>query len=201
MVPTPWDPWHGRDTLGHVYDVVVLAGGSARRLGGLDKPGLVVGETTLLDRVLGACAAAARCVVVGPERPTSRPVVWTREQPPGAGPVPALAAGLELVTADTVLLLAADLPFLTASCVDLLVARAPAVLMGDGRRQWLCSAWPTAPLRQAVGAVEGGSLGRVLGGLEPAELTWQGAGRPWEDCDTEADVDRARGLVDRHAGP
>ncbi|NEC15321.1 NTP transferase domain-containing protein, partial [Streptomyces sp. SID8014] len=40
------------------FDAVVLAGGGARRLGGVDKPGLRVGGRALVDRVLAACAAA-----------------------------------------------------------------------------------------------------------------------------------------------
>lgn len=104
------------------YDVIVPAGGAARRLGGADKPGLTVGETTLLDRVLAACAGARTTVVVGPARPTARSGVrWTREQPPGGGPVAAVAAGLGLVDAGTVLLLAADLPFLDRRTVERLV--------------------------------------------------------------------------------
>ncbi|MCW2606336.1 MAG: molybdopterin-guanine dinucleotide biosynthesis protein, partial [Frankiales bacterium] len=67
------------------YDAVVLAGGSGRRLGGVDKPGLLVDGTSLLDRVLGAVARAGTVVVVGPERPAARPVVWAREDPPGGG--------------------------------------------------------------------------------------------------------------------
>ncbi|MFE9042808.1 DUF6457 domain-containing protein [Streptomyces sp. NPDC007818] len=75
------------------YDAVVLAGGAARRLGGVDKPGVRVGGRALLDRVLAACAGAGRTVVVGDPRPTVRPVRWTREQPSGTGPVAALDAG------------------------------------------------------------------------------------------------------------
>ncbi|MGW0901366.1 NTP transferase domain-containing protein, partial [Streptomyces goshikiensis] len=40
------------------YDAIVLAGGAARRLGGVDKPALPVGARTLLDRVLDACPDA-----------------------------------------------------------------------------------------------------------------------------------------------
>ncbi|POX42168.1 molybdenum cofactor guanylyltransferase [Streptomyces sp. Ru73] len=103
---------------------MVPAGGGARRLGGADKPALAVGGRTLLDRVLAACPGAARTVVVGPERPTARPVLTTREDPPGAGPVAALDAGLRLTTAGTVLVLSADLPFLTTGTVDALLAAA-----------------------------------------------------------------------------
>ena len=69
------------------YDAVVLAGGGARRLGGTDKPGVRVGGRALLDRVLTACAHARTTVVVADPRPTPRPVLWTREEPPGAGPL------------------------------------------------------------------------------------------------------------------
>ncbi len=112
------------------YDAVVPAGGAARRLGGADKPALTVGGQRLLDRVLAACAGARATVVVGPRRPTVRPVRWTREAPAGGGPLPALAAGLAaLRTADAalgaapavVLVLAADLPFLTRTAVDALL--------------------------------------------------------------------------------
>ncbi|MGW2299809.1 NTP transferase domain-containing protein [Streptomyces sp. NPDC001809] len=76
------------------YDAVVLAGGAARRLGGADKPGVRVGGRPLLDRVLAACRGAERTVVVGAPRPTVRPVRWTREDPPGGGPLAALDAGV-----------------------------------------------------------------------------------------------------------
>jgi molybdopterin-guanine dinucleotide biosynthesis protein A len=130
------------------YDAVVLAGGQARRLGGTDKPALPVGGRMLLDRVLAACAGADSTVVVGPRRPTARPVRWTREQPSGGGPLPALAAGIAALDGaagdgaardaaapdaarpgagsrrrpEAVVVLAADLPFLTADTVDALVA-------------------------------------------------------------------------------
>ena len=42
------------------YDAVVLAGGAARRLGGVDKPGVRVGGRALLDRVLTLVPMPAR---------------------------------------------------------------------------------------------------------------------------------------------
>ena len=174
-----------------VYDALVLAGGRARRLNGTDKPALLVGGVSLLDRVLAACADARRTVVVGPERPTSRPVTWCREDPPGGGPVCALRAGLRHVTAPRVALLAADLPFLTSEVVQLLVPSAPAVLTDGAREQWLCSAWETARLRAAAEGA-GPRLGALLAELRPEVVTWLGPGAPWTDCDTEQDLVEAR---------
>ncbi|SCK23482.1 molybdenum cofactor guanylyltransferase [Streptomyces sp. WMMB 714] len=104
------------------HDAVVLAGGGARRLGGADKPAVTVGGRPLLDRVLSACADATATVVVGPRRPTPRPVTWVREEPPGGGPLAALDAGLRHTTEPLVLVLSADLPFLREETVRTLLA-------------------------------------------------------------------------------
>ena len=109
----------------HAFDAVVLAGGRGTRLGGTDKPGLIVGGQTLLGAVVSAVtsAGADRIVVVGPERPGRRAgrVRYAREDPPGRGPVAALACGLEQVSAPVVVLLAADLPFLRPAHVTRLL--------------------------------------------------------------------------------
>lgn len=83
------------------HDAVVLAGGAARRLGGVDKPGVRVGGRPLLDRVLAACAGARRTVVVGDPRPTVRPVRWTREERARSGPLAALDAGVTALLPST----------------------------------------------------------------------------------------------------
>lgn len=164
-----------------MHDALVLAGGRSTRMG-THKPGLVVGGQTLLDRVLRATSAAERTVVVGPEQPTCRPVRWAREDPPYAGPVPALAAGLPLLSADVVVLLAADLVRLEPEHVEALVVRAPAVLVDDdGREQWLCGAWPRALLQPT-----GERLQDVLRPLDPARLDLPG----WRDVDTPDDLAR-----------
>lgn len=178
------------------YDAIVLAGGSGSRMDGADKASLTIAGTTLLDRVLAAVGGAGTVVVVGPPRPTQRPVTWTREHPAGTGPAAATRAGLELIDADLVLLLAADLPFLTVATVErLLAAAAPAgaVLVDDrGRPQWLASAWPTDALR-AADLTPGGSLRAAFGPLQPAELAVDG--REVLDCDTPDDLARARELA------
>jgi molybdopterin-guanine dinucleotide biosynthesis protein A len=77
------------------YAVIVLAGGAAQRLGGRDKPALPVGGRPMLDRVLAAASGATRRIVVGPARAgVPADVIQVREEPPGGGPVAALAAGL-----------------------------------------------------------------------------------------------------------
>jgi molybdopterin-guanine dinucleotide biosynthesis protein A len=173
-------------------------------MGGVDKPALLVGDESLLDRVLAAVTGAARVVVVGPRRTTSRPVIWCREEPPGGGPVAALAAGLAEVTADRVVLLAGDLPFLTADAVALLLdaaADSDGALLNDsgGREQLLVGAWRAESLRRALPDQPAGArLGPVLLGLNPARVGIEQLAElppPWFDCDTEEDLATARGMT------
>lgn len=205
-----------------MYDALVLAGGAARRLGGVDKPALVLDGLSLLDRVLRATVTADLTVVVGPERAVLRPVVWARENPVGGGPAAALAAGLAHVRADLVVLLAADLPWVTQQAVADLVARVGsagragrdgtglrggagsgdeayttdgtgssdgAVVRVGGHPQWLCSAWRTTSVSEAVRGrdLAGSSLRGVLQDLQ---ITWVDTAPEgtWRDCDTPADL-------------
>jgi molybdenum cofactor guanylyltransferase len=114
------------------FDAIILAGGRGSRLGGADKPGLMVGGTTLAEAVTAAAAGAGagRVVLVGPARPELAGLAGrlpaglsvVREDPPGSGPVPALRAGLAVTAAPWVALLAADLPFVRAADVRDLLA-------------------------------------------------------------------------------
>ena len=189
------------------YDAIVLAGGAARRLGGTDKPALRVGGATLLDRVLDACAGAVTTVVVGPRRPTARPVVWTREDPPGGGPLPALAAGLDLTSAGRVLVFAADLPFLTrtASRALLHAAEDDGALFTDpgGREQPLAAAYRSSALRRGLtrltaehGTLTGLPLRRLTAQLALTRLP--DAVSAAFDCDTWEALAAARTRIREH---
>ncbi|GHF43709.1 molybdenum cofactor guanylyltransferase [Streptomyces mashuensis] len=189
------------------YDAVVLAGGAARRLGGADKPAVRVGGRPLLDRVLDACAGARRTVVVGPRRPTARPVTWTREQPPGGGPLAGLAAGLRQVTADRLLVLSADLPFLDRGTAAALLRPLAApdgpdgVLLTDpdGRDQPLVAAYRAEDLRRELGLLvaEHGTLTGLPVRLLTAELRLARLPHPTAafDCDTWEDIGTARARI------
>lgn len=190
------------------YDALVLAGGAARRLGGADKPGLLVGGRPLLDRVLDACADARTTVVVGGRRPTARPVQWAREDPPGGGPLAALDAGLRRTTAAQVLVLSADLPFLDRETVRALLD-APGgdgAMLRDpgGRDQPLVAAYRVEPLRREIAllAAEHGTLAGLPLRAVTAELdlTPVTAAAPIAsfDCDTWDDLAAARARIREH---
>lgn len=92
----------GADTAGGVLDVIVLAGGTGRRLGGACKPDVLVAGRRMLDHVLDGVAGlrgrglpAGRVVVVAPQQ-VALPdgVLRALEDPPLGGPVAGVAAGL-----------------------------------------------------------------------------------------------------------
>ncbi len=183
------------------YAAIVLAGGRATRLGGVHKPGLRVGGRTLLDRVLAAVPDASPVIVVGPPQPVPPGTLLTRENPPGGGPVAALAAAFPHVEpAATVAVLAADLPFLTpAAIADLRSACTGdgAVLVdADGRDQYLAGVWRVAALGRALrdfGDPAGGAMRRLVAGLDIARVTGGSQSpAPWFDCDDPQDLDEAK---------
>ena len=179
------------------YDAIVLAGGAGRRMGMVDKLTLEVGGHSLLDRVLGAVSAAGRVVAVGPPRPsvTTRPVVWCREDPPGAGPRAALEAALPLTSAPVVLVVAGDLPAI-ASAIPVLLDRVAeqgtqvSVLVDpDGQVNYVAAAWQRDQLESALGR-PGRTLRELFAGKDVCLIDdTHGWGA---DCDTPEDLERAR---------
>ncbi|MFB7761787.1 NTP transferase domain-containing protein [Streptomyces xiamenensis] len=186
------------------FDAIVLAGGAARRLGGVDKAAVTVGGRPLLERVLDACRDADRTIVVGPPRPTRRPVHWVREDPPGGGPLAALAAGAVHATAPLVAVLATDLPFLTPATARTLIGALPPAADGvlfqdsEGRDQPLTAVYRTAALRAALGALPAtrhAPLRTLLPALDLHRLA--GASTTF-DCDTWAEIATARDRIKEH---
>jgi molybdopterin-guanine dinucleotide biosynthesis protein A len=184
-----------------VYDAILLAGGRASRLGGVDKPQLTIGSRTLLDRVIDAVSDARQVVVAGPRQAVGRDVVFCREAPPGGGPVAAVAAALPHISADVVVILAADLPAI-APAVPALLAALPesgtALLVDEtGRPNYLASAWRRADLlraMQSLGDPAGRAMRALAGGVERVEVADPaGWGR---DCDTWDDLEDARARLE-----
>ncbi|GIF46935.1 molybdopterin-guanine dinucleotide biosynthesis protein A [Asanoa ferruginea] len=190
------------------FAAVVLAGGSGRRMGGPDKPSVLVAGRSMRDRVLDALVGADARVVVGGSGDVPEGVGYTREDPPGGGPVAAVAAGLAAIDRNSrdVVVVAGDLPLLTVNAVATLRARlstADGALFvdHDGRRQLLCGAWRADALRRSIaelardraGGLSGASMRALVQPLDVVEVSWDVAGPPpWFDCDTEEDLRRVR---------
>jgi len=194
------------------YDAIVLAGGRGSRMSGQAKPQLPVGDATMLERVLLAVRGADTRVVVGPPQSVPDGVLRVQEHPVGSGPVAGLAAGLDLISAATVVVVAADLPFLTSELIESLVAQlvenADAAVLVDenGRDQFLLGAWRVSRLRTALAdlaPLPGRAMRALVASVRVARVEVpapQSAPVPWTDVDTPADLDRAREGLPRPPG-
>ncbi|MBF4576173.1 molybdenum cofactor guanylyltransferase [Frondihabitans sp. VKM Ac-2883] len=180
------------------FDAVILAGGRASRLGGIDKTALVVDGSTLLERAVQAAAGAEQIVVVSarPGQVAQSGVLSVREEPPFSGPAAGLAAGLAALSLDPhgsslrsstwVLVLAADVPRAVEAVVTLregVVERSGqddpdgyAAVDDSGHRQPLLALYRTGSLRavvrehEAAGDLDGLSLRRLLGPLRVVDV-------------------------------
>ncbi len=179
---------------------VILAGGRGSRLGGRDKPGLLVAGRTLLQVAVDAVGKGP-IVVVGPPRALPSGVRSVQENPPGAGPAAAVATGLaalpELDQDALVGVLAADLPGVSTDTISRLCAAvvpaAHGALLVDpaGRRQYLTGVWRLSSLAAAVDARpdwSGRSLRELLAPLVALEV----AGTETETADVDTEDDWAR---------
>ncbi|WP_143340518.1 molybdenum cofactor guanylyltransferase [Demequina sp. NBRC 110057] len=179
-------------------DAIVLAGGRASRLGGADKGALVLGGDTLLARAIDAAADARALVVVGPPGVAPEDMLSVREDPPFAGPVAAIAAGLEALPsppAERVLVLACDMPY-AAEAVPSLLASASGdgtwAVDTDGRVQPLLAVYRRAALAAALAGLDSMvdvSMRRLTAGLS---MTAVPVVRAATDADTWEDVERLR---------
>jgi molybdopterin-guanine dinucleotide biosynthesis protein A len=157
-----------------------------------------------------AAAAAGLDAVLAPGRPGAAPAPAVPQGAAGPPLVALLAADLPFLTAAAIGVLRTAA---MGSTVDL------AMFVDDaGRRQLLCAVWRTGALRDRLAALGGSpmtrhpsggarpdatavpvprlaglSVRRMVEGLAVAEIGWGDPGPPpWYDCDTEADLSRAR---------
>jgi molybdopterin-guanine dinucleotide biosynthesis protein A len=181
----------------------VLAGGASRRMG-RDKATLAVGGVELASLALAAAARVAHPVVlVAPEGHPARRVAAPAVADPGLGPLAALAAALDALEAEHVLVLAGDHPGLRVELLARLVAlagEAEAVACRRGPRlEPLVAVYERAPALAAARArLAGPAGGRSLTGLladlgtlvveEPEWRRLDPDGRSFVDLDDPADL-------------
>lgn len=199
--------------LGRQPLVIVLCGGTSRRLGGRDKTRESLAGTTVMDYLLDSLPSDWTVVCVGEARATTRRVLWCRESPAGGGPVAGIAAGLEHfelpdlpgrvddLDARVCVVVGGDMPFAGPALphlVEALNAQAglDAVLSVDpgGRRQPLLAAYRTEGLRAVLPREPGGArLMAVVDALVAGTLACEA--QITFDVDTPEALERARHIV------
>ena len=83
------------------WDAIIVAGGRAKRLGGIDKTALVWRGRSLLDGVVAASTGSRRTCVVGSDANLPADVVRAVEQPRWGGPAAAMVAGLDALARES----------------------------------------------------------------------------------------------------
>jgi molybdopterin-guanine dinucleotide biosynthesis protein A len=163
---------------------VVLAGGTAARMDGVDKASVELHGRTLLELAVDAFLDADELVVVAPESvPTSRPATFVCEDPPRGGPVAGLLTGVDALLRRPRLIgvLAVDMPRVTPATMRRLreatAGHDGAFLVdADGRRQLagVLDAERLAAVRPDLEGQHGMALHRLLAPLDLAEVPADG---------------------------
>ena len=178
------------------FSGILLAGGTAARMDGIDKASIELGGRTLLEICLDAFLDADEVVVVGPRTVrTTRPVTFTVEDPPLGGPVAGLLTGVDMLLRPARLIgvLAVDMPRVSAHTFrrlrDASAGHDGAFLVdGTGRRQ-LCGVLDADALRRVRPDLEGQHgmpLRVLLAELDLAAVA--SVGDEARDIDTWADL-------------
>jgi len=105
----------------------ILAGGQARRYGGRDKSGLLIGGVSIFDRQVKQLSQITDDILVVVAQPGrgKRGARLVCDRVANAGPLGGLDAALEFARDDEVVVVACDMPFVTAPLIRYLISVAP----------------------------------------------------------------------------
>lgn len=145
-----------------IPDSIIVAGGKATRMGGLDKAMLPLGLSgkTLLEDIIRSCPGTV--FVVGNPREIGidgADVTWVPDLNPDGGPAAGLWSGLTSVTSEYVFISAAD-QTLSSETVSALISAALGsdgawAIRSDGSGQPLCACVRTDLLRELLLPTQG----------------------------------------------
>jgi molybdopterin-guanine dinucleotide biosynthesis protein A len=118
---SPGSPERGADPAR--VSALILAGGKATRLGGVDKRQVVIEGRTIFERQCEVLRPRVAEILVSSPRevPGFRTVA---DAVPGGGPLAGIAAGLAAATTPWLLVIAGDMPHVSGALLDLVLAGA-----------------------------------------------------------------------------
>lgn len=161
------------------WTAAILAGGKARRLGGVDKSALPVGSDSILDRQLTLLRRLTPNILIAAGTNTGFEMTGARvvmDRIAGAGALGGLYTALVEAPTEQVIVIACDMPFLTAPFLIHLAERGrdvdAAVPRDDRGRHPLCASYQRRMASHVKSRIEHGLLrvGDALDGLTIHEL-------------------------------
>ncbi|GBQ97324.1 bifunctional molybdenum cofactor biosynthesis protein MoaAD [Acetobacter nitrogenifigens DSM 23921 = NBRC 105050] len=132
------------------HAALILAGGEARRLNGVDKASLDLGGATPLSLLVAALQDACDAIAISTN--TRNPATAALEKPmladpiPGVGPLGGVLAGLEWAHREgfaRLMTVPGDTPFIPSNLIEKLAAPL-SVASSGGRTHPLIACWPTS---------------------------------------------------------
>ncbi len=199
---------------------IVLAGGSATRMGGGDKTLLSIGGKTMLSQILGRLEPQIAKIAISANGDLQRfatygrPVLSDDEVSTLAGPLAGILSGMRWATGlagcDKLLTVAGDTPFLPDDLAFRLASAASghphriAVAASAGRRHPVVALWPVALASHLDRFLTGRSNLSVAGFLDgydtvtvdfPLLTTGKGDIDPFFNINSPDDLSRAEALI------
>jgi molybdopterin-guanine dinucleotide biosynthesis protein A len=152
---------------------VILAGGRASRLGGVDKSALDIDGRPVIERVIAVLSTVAEnlVVVANDNRfDVDARLTVIRDPEPHAGVLPALLAALSATSTPLAFVVAGDMPFLHAGLIAYLLtlaAGADAVVpVVDGRPEPMHAVYRAGPCSAAIQAALARDQRRMIAFLD-----------------------------------
>jgi molybdopterin-guanine dinucleotide biosynthesis protein A len=162
-----------------MWTAAILAGGRARRLGGLDKSALRVGNESILTRQLRVLAAVTPNVMIVADKASRFHDVGVRvvtDRIPNAGALGGLYTALTEASTDRVIVIACDMPFLTAPFLTHLATAGinidAAIPRTAAGRHVLCACYAAPVAARMKSCIEAGDLrvGNAIASLNIREI-------------------------------
>ena len=179
---------------------LILAGGAATRMGGVDKPLLPLGSRRLLDFVLDRVRPQVDAVAISANGDPARFAAFgspiLADAVARRGPLGGILRGLEwaeLSGADAVLSVPGDTPFVPLDLAARLVP-APACAENAAGVHWPVALWPVGCRMALAGWLGTQSSGRVsaFAALIAMRRVWfPDEGEPFHNVNTPADLEAA----------
>ncbi len=185
----------------------ILAGGRARRFGGINKAALEIGGATIIDRQLTALRSVADDIfVVGHPHPlwTARGLRVVADEIAGAGPLAGIYTALLHSPAERTLVVGCDMPFLMPDVLSRLAAADADVVVARTARgvEPLCAIYSRACAAEIAARLERGAreASTLPAGFRIAEVGVEES-LVCVNVNTPHDYERAKGVVERQREP